>query len=72
MFWTLVRNIRTENSGANFFNQTVNTAQYRLIFMEFVEQLDVVELSQGYFQQDGATCHTSNEYMDLIASFFDD
>ena len=41
-------------------------------FMEFVEQLDDVELSQGYFQQDGATCHTLNESMDLIASFFDD
>lgn len=67
-----MRNIRTENSGANFFNQTVNTAEYRLIFMEFVEQLDDVELSQGYFQQDGATCHTSNESMELIASFFDD
>ncbi|KAJ4438538.1 hypothetical protein ANN_14485 [Periplaneta americana] len=51
---------------------TVNTAEYRLIFMEFVEQLDDVELSQGYFQQDGATCHTSNESMELIASFFDD
>ncbi|KAJ4441785.1 hypothetical protein ANN_11643 [Periplaneta americana] len=51
---------------------TVNTAEYRLIFMEFVEQLYDVELSQGYFQQDGATCHTSNESMELIASFFDD
>ncbi|KAJ4442689.1 hypothetical protein ANN_04278 [Periplaneta americana] len=51
---------------------TVNTAEYRLIFIEFVEQLDDVELSQGYFQQDGATCHTSNESMELIASFFDD
>ena len=38
--------------GPIFFNQTVNTAQYRLIFMEFVELLDDVELSQGYFQQD--------------------
>ncbi|KAJ4444011.1 hypothetical protein ANN_05800 [Periplaneta americana] len=51
---------------------TVNTAECRLIFMEFVEQLDDVELSQGYFQQDGATCHTSNESMELTASFFDD
>ncbi|KAJ4437880.1 hypothetical protein ANN_13819 [Periplaneta americana] len=57
--------------GPIFFNQTVNTADYRLIFMEFVEQLDDVELSQGYFQQDDATCHTSNESMELIASFFD-
>ena len=40
--------------------------------MEFVEQLDDVELSQGYFQQDGATCHTPNEFVDLIASSYDD
>ena len=38
----------------------------------FVEQLDDVERSQGYFQQDGATGHTSNESTDQIASVFDD
>jgi hypothetical protein len=31
-----------------------------------------IELRQGYFQQDGATCHTSNASMALIQSFFDD
>ena len=41
-------------------------------FRHFVEQLGDVEQSQGYFEQDGATCHTSNESMDLIARFFDD
>jgi hypothetical protein len=37
---------------------------------EFVDQLDDDELRNGYFQQDGATCHTSNESMTEIESFF--
>ena len=39
---------------------------------EFVDQLDDDELRNGYFQQDGATCHTSNESITEIESFFDD
>ena len=39
---------------------------------EFVDQLDDDELRNGYFQQDGATCHTSNGSMTEIESFFDD
>ena len=39
---------------------------------EFVDQLDDDELRNGYFQQDGATCHTSNESMTEIESIFDD
>ena len=39
---------------------------------EFVGQLDNDEPRNGYFQQDGATCHTSNESMTEIESFFDD
>ena len=31
-----------------------------------------VDTWYGYFQQDGATCHTSNESMTEIESFFDD
>ena len=42
------------------------------IFNEFVDQLYDDELRNGYFQQDGATCHTSNESMTEIESFFDD
>ena len=49
----------------------MNTARYLEIFNEFVDQLDD-ELRNGYFQQDGATCHTSNESMAEIESFFDD
>ena len=39
---------------------------------EFVDQLDDYEFRNGYFQQNGATCHTSNESMTEIESFFDD
>ncbi|KAJ4439054.1 hypothetical protein ANN_15010 [Periplaneta americana] len=63
-----ISNIRYES----VYKCELKTNEYQLIFMEFVEQLDDVELSQGYFQQDDATCHTSNESMELIASFFDD
>ena len=37
-----------------------------------MDQLDDDELRNGYFQQDGATCHNSNESMTEIESFFDD
>ena len=37
-----------------------------------MDQLDVDELRNGYFQQDAATCHTSNESMTETESFFGD
>ena len=58
--------------GPIFFEETVNTVAYKNIFTDFVNQLDDMELTQGYFQQDGATCHTSNESMAFISSFFED
>jgi len=42
------------------------------IFNTFVNQLDDEELSIGYFQQDGATSHTSHTCMAEIQSFFGD
>ena len=36
-----------------------------------MEHLDI-ELTEGYFQQDGAICHTPNYYMRLIASYLGD
>jgi len=42
------------------------------IFNTFVNQLDNVELSIGYFHQDGATSHTSHASMAEIQSFFGD
>ena len=56
--------------GPIFFHETLNTARYLEIVNEFVDQLDDDELRNGYFQQDGATCHTSNESMAEINSFF--
>ena len=37
---------------------------------EFMDQLYDDELRNGYFQQDGATCHISNDSMTEIESFF--
>ena len=46
------------------------TEVYLQIFNEFVSQLTDDELTTGYYQQDGATCHTSNASMREIESFF--
>jgi len=58
--------------GHIFFNATFTTAAYMEIFNTFVNQLDDEELSVGYFQQDGATSHTSHASMAEIQSFFGD
>ena len=42
------------------------------IFNTFVNKLDDEEISIGYFQQDGATSHTSHTSMAEIQSFFGD
>ena len=42
------------------------------IFNEFVNQLTDDELTTGYYQQDGATCHTPNASMREIESIFKD
>jgi len=42
------------------------------IFNTFVNQLDDEELSIGYFEQDGATSHTSYANMAEIQSFSGD
>ena len=57
--------------GPIFFNATITTAAYVEIFNTFVNQLDD-ELSIAYFQQDGATSHTSHASMAEIQSFFGD
>ena len=46
------------------------TEVYMQIFNESVNQLTDDELTTGYHQQDGATCHTSNASMREIGSFF--
>jgi hypothetical protein len=42
------------------------------IFNTFVNQLDDEELQRGFFQQDSATCHSSNDSIAEIESFFED
>ena len=49
-----------------------NSCIYMEIFNTFVNQLDDEELSIRYFQQDGATSHTSHASMAEIQSFFGD
>jgi len=58
--------------GPIFFDATITTAAYMEIFNTFVNQLDDEELSIGYFQQDGATSHTSHASMAKIQFFFGD
>ena len=58
--------------GSIFLDATITTAAYMEIFNTFVNQLDDEELSTGYFQQDGATSHTSHAGMAEIQSFFGD
>jgi len=58
--------------GPNCFEETIKTTAYIEIFNTFVNQLDDEELSIGYFQQDGATSHTSLASMAEIQSFFGD
>jgi len=58
--------------GPIFFDATITTAAYMEIFNAFSNLLDDKELSIGYFQQDGATSHTSHASMDEIQSFFGD
>ena len=55
-----------------FFDATITTAAYTEIFNIFLNQPDDEELSIGYFQQDGATSHTSHASMAEIQSFFGD
>ena len=46
--------------GSIFFNFTVNAERYRNnILNEFFQQHRKDELQNGYFQQDGATAHTT-------------
>jgi len=58
--------------GISLIILTPTTAAYMEMFNTFVNQLDDEELSIGYFQQDGATSHTSHASMPEIQSFIGD
>ncbi|PNF41083.1 hypothetical protein B7P43_G06225 [Cryptotermes secundus] len=68
--WCTISGLRI--IGPIFFDTTMDSTLYCRIFYDFVQQLDDVELTQGYFQQDSAMCHMSNMSMELIESFFND
>jgi hypothetical protein len=58
--------------GPIFFDQIVTTEVYFNIFSEFLNQLTDDELTEGFFLQDGTTCHTSNANMRETESYFGD
>lgn len=50
---------------------TVNGIRYRNMITEFLwPQLDGMDLDDMWFQQDGATCHTAHETIDLLQQRF--
>ncbi|XP_033608191.1 uncharacterized protein LOC111866527 isoform X2 [Cryptotermes secundus] len=57
--------------GPIFFETTVNSPVYQDIITQFIVLLEVDE-RECWLQQDGATCHTSNEAMQFLCEFFRD
>jgi hypothetical protein len=53
-----------------FFDTIATSQVYIELFREFVNQLDDQELTLGYYQQDGATSHTSGVSMAEVESLF--
>jgi len=56
--------------GPIFLNRTVNTEVYMNIFEEFCAQLTEEERKSFFFQQDGATCHTSRVSLRRVHDVF--
>lgn len=56
--------------GPSFFEKTVNTNVYLQIYKEFTKHLTQVKISHDYFQQDGATCHTTDRSLAHIHNGF--
>ena len=51
---------------------TVNGDTYRTMITDFfVPALDGIDVDNVWFQQDGATCHTSHATIDLLRETFD-
>lgn len=56
--------------GPIFFEESDNTEFYLRIYEEFATHLTQEEMSCAYFQQDGATCHTSDRSLARIHCHF--
>ena len=54
----------------SFFEGILDIITYFHIFLKFGKELDNIKLTQGYFQQDGATHHmsTASKAMNQISS----
>jgi hypothetical protein len=66
--WCAVSGSR--NIGPIFFDTAVNTEVYLRIFEHFYSQLTENEKRNCFFQQDGATCHTSRQSLTRIHEEF--
>ena len=76
---TTTENIAAVALGPYFFENevgstlTVNGLRYREMINDFLwPELDGIDLDNVYFQQDGTTCHTSNETIALLREKFPD
>lgn len=50
---------------------TVNAVRYRSMITDFLwQELEGVDIEEVWFQQDGATCHTTRETIDLLQTRF--
>ena len=59
--------------GAIFFMNTINSERYCSdIIHAFIGQMTSDEINYSWFQQDGATAHTSGRSMNLLKEFFGD
>lgn len=57
--------------GPIFFHNTINGQRYReQLLTPFLNQLQQDELNGGYFQQDGATAHTTRENLEFLEHYF--
>uniref|UniRef100_V5GT01 Transposable element Tc3 transposase n=1 Tax=Anoplophora glabripennis TaxID=217634 RepID=V5GT01_ANOGL len=57
--------------GPIFFNGTLTAQRYREeIIAPFVNQLEENEITNFYFQQDGARAHTAGETMNMLREVF--
>lgn len=57
--------------GPIFFHNTINGQRYRQQLLEpFLEQVHPEEFEGGFFQQDGATAHTTQQNLGFLEEFF--
>jgi hypothetical protein len=58
--------------GPIFFENTINSQEHLRILQEFIPELDEEEMNECYYQQDGASHHTSQLIAPNLTSYFGD